>query len=128
MFAVIMSIYTLQPMKRPEKFKVTDGAFGRLLSYLTIEECKEVIDLLQKRIEIMEKIEERHTKPVEELALSPRIINILKANNLFTLEDMMDFGIDRIKLLRGIGDHTLHEITRVYFEKRDDRDNNKSPQ
>ena len=115
-------------MKRPEKFKVTDGAFGRLLSYLTIDECREVIELLQKRIEFMEKAEERHTKPVDELALSPRIINILKANNLFTLEDMMEFGIDRIKLLRGIGDHTLHEITRVYFEKRDDRDNNKSPQ
>ena len=115
-------------MKRPEKFKVTDGAFGRLLSYLTINECKEVIELLQRRIEFMEKAEERHTKPVDELALSPRIINILKANNLFTLEDMMEFGIDRIKLLRGIGDHTLHEITRVYFEKRDDRESNKSPE
>jgi hypothetical protein len=65
-------------MKRPEKFKVTEGAFSRLLNFLSIEECREVIYLLNKRIEMMQKVEDLNTAPVDELALSQRIINILK--------------------------------------------------
>ena len=103
--------------QRPEKFKVTEGAFSRLLNFLSIEECREVIYLLNKRIELMQKMEESNTAPVEQLALPPRITNILKANNLNTVEDMTEFGLDRIKLLRGIGDQTYRDICKVYFQR-----------
>ena len=111
-------INTLQHMKRPEKFKVTEGAFSRLLNFLSIEECREVIYLLNKRIEMMQKIEDLNTVPVEELALSSRIINILKANNLYTVEDMTEYGLDRIKLLRGIGEQTYKDICKVYYARK----------
>ena len=111
-------INTLQGMKRPEKFKVTEGAFSRLLNFLSIEECREVIYLLNKRIEMMQKIEDLNTVPVEELALSSRIINILKANNLYTVEDMTEYGLDRIKLLRGIGEQTYKDICKVYYARK----------
>jgi len=65
-------------------------------------------------------MEDIDTKSVEELALSQRVINILKANNLYTVEDMNQYGIDKIKLLRGIGDQTFRDICRVYFEKQTD--------
>ena len=105
-------------MKRPEKFKVTEGAFSRLLNFLSIEECREVIYLLNKRIEMMQKIEDLNTAPVEELALSPRIINILKSNNLNTVEEMTEYGLERIKLLRGIGEQTFRDICKVYYARK----------
>src|SRR5688572_21924227 len=108
-------------MKRPEKFKVTEGPFCRLLNFLSIEECREVIYLLNKRIEMMQKIEDLNTAPVEELALSPRIINILKSNNLNTVEDMTEYGLERIKLLRGIGEQTFRDICKVYYARKKDR-------
>ncbi|MGZ5190400.1 MAG: DNA-directed RNA polymerase subunit alpha C-terminal domain-containing protein [Flavisolibacter sp.] len=104
-------------MKRPDKFKVTEGAFSRLLNFLSIEECREVIYLLNKRIELMQKMEENNAEPVESLSLSPRIINILKANNILTIEDMTEYGLHKIKLLRGIGDQTYKDICKVYFQK-----------
>ena len=111
-------INTLQHMKRPEKFKVTEGAFSRLLNFLSIEECREVIYLLNKRIDMMQKVEDLSIAPVEELALSHRIINILKSNNLNTVEDMEEFGLERIKLLRGIGEQTYRDICKVYFARK----------
>jgi DNA-directed RNA polymerase alpha subunit len=108
--------YFAMVKQRPEKFKVTEGAFSRLLNFLSIEECREVIYLLNKRIDMMQKMEEENTAPVEKLALSPRIINILKANKLHTIEDMTEFGLERIKLLRGIGDQTYRDICKVYFQ------------
>jgi DNA-directed RNA polymerase alpha subunit len=105
-------------MKRPEKFKVTEGAFSRLLNFLSIEECREVIYLLNKRIDTMQQMEDLNTAPVEELALSHRIINILKANNLNTVEDMTEYGLDRIKLLRGIGEQTFRDICKVYYARK----------
>lgn len=108
-------------MKRPEKFKVTEGPFSRLLNFLSIEECREVIYLLNKRIEMMQKMEDLKTAPVEQLALSHRIINILKSNNLNTVEDMTEFGLDRIKLLRGIGEQTFNDICKVYFASKKGR-------
>ena len=103
--------------QRPEKFKVTEGAFSRLLNFLSIEECREVIYLLNKRIELMQKMEENNTRPIEELALSPRVVNILKAHSLYTVEDITEYGLDKVKLLRGIGEQTFRDICRVYFEK-----------
>src|SRR5688572_5656842 len=109
---------TLRHMKRPDKFKVTEGAFSRLLNFLSIEECREVIYLLNKRIEMMQKVEDLHTAAVEDLALSQRIINILKSNNLNTVEDMEEYGLERIKLLRGIGDQTFRDICKVYYSRK----------
>ena len=98
-----------------------------ILDSLSIRDCKRAMAFLQKRI-CQDDEQKRQKKqgirkwddqflntPIEEFDLHPRILNRLRENELNTVRDITELGIDKLTLFRGIGENTLNEIRRQIF-------------
>ena len=48
---------------------------------------------------------------IENLNLSARAYNALKAQKLDTIEDVLDFGLENIAMLRNAGPRTVKEVS-----------------
>jgi len=87
--------------------------FEKKWNTLTSLECRELRSSLDARIQMLEQVPHHPEKPIEELNLSPRSYNVLKAQKLHTVGDILAFGLDNIILLRNAGDKTIQEIKAV---------------
>ena len=54
---------------------------------------------------------------IEEFDLHPRILNRLRENEINTVRDITDMGVEELALFRGIGERTVSEIKREIFNK-----------
>jgi len=82
----------------------------RLLRSLSAAECAEIRDYLTKRMWQLKHVRYPE-KAIENLNLSGRAYNILKVQKLHTVEDVLDFGLQNIAMLRNAGPRTVKEIS-----------------
>lgn len=100
-----------------------------ILNSFTIPDCKRAVVFLQKRIQLAEE-QKQHKKGgirkwdeaflnmrIEEFELHPRILNRLRENELNTVRDITDLGVEKLEMFRGIGERTVAEIKREVFNK-----------
>jgi DNA-directed RNA polymerase alpha subunit len=98
-----------------------------ILNSLGIADCKRAIFFLQRRVQ-KEEEQKRQKKQgirkwddeflnmrIEEFELNPWTLNRLRENELFTVRDVIDFGVENLAMLRGIGAKTTNEIKREIF-------------
>lgn len=98
-----------------------------ILNSLNIADCKRAVAFLQKRIQQDEE-QKRQKKGrirkwdddflnmrVEEFELHPRVLNRLKENELLTVRDITELGVDKLRMFRGMGETTIEEIKREIF-------------
>lgn len=119
----------LPKMKATLTTTLSETQLKEILNSLSIPDCQRAVAFLQKRIQ--QHKQERQQKKggirkwdndfldmrIEEFDLHPRIRNRLRENELFTVRDITDLGIDKLKMFRGIGESTLEEIKREIFNK-----------
>lgn len=98
-----------------------------ILTSLSIQDCKRAMAFLQKRIRqdedrkrqqkqgIRKWDEEFLNTPVKEFNLHPRILNRLRENELNTVKEITELGINKLTMFRGIGERTAQEIKREIF-------------
>lgn len=106
----------------------SDAQIREILNALSISDCRVALNILKKRIErVQEKKHVRKTgirklddafldSQVEDLNLHRRILNRLKEYEFNTVRDIVDTGIDKLMLFRGIGERTAQEIKREIFQ------------
>jgi DNA-directed RNA polymerase alpha subunit len=82
----------------------------KLLRFLSAEDCAEIRDYLTKRIWQLKHVRYPE-KAIENLNLSARAYNALKAQKLDTIEDVLDFGLENIAMLRNAGPRTVQEVS-----------------
>ena len=100
-----------------------------ILNSLTIPDCKRAVAFLQRRIQLAEE-QKQYKKGgirkwddaflnmrIEEFELHPRILNRLRENELNTVRDITDLGVEKLEMFRGIGERTVAEIKREVFNK-----------
>lgn len=118
---------TLPFMKVTIQTTFTDAQLKEIFNAFSISDCKRVISFLQKRITTAEE-QKRLAKgglrlwdddflnmPIEEFELHPRIRNLLRENELNTVRDITDLGIDKLAMFRGFGGRTIEEVKRAVF-------------
>ena len=100
-------------------FKMANDFFERIdkssqdwLNTLRLTECRELERWLKERIKYLDGQPFIKTK-IEDLELSIRAYNALKLNKLYTVEDIIHFGIANIPLIRNIGSKTVIEIKKA---------------
>lgn len=82
----------------------------KILRSLSAAECQEMRDYLAKRIWQLKHVR-YPKKAIENLNLSARAYNVLKAQKLHTIEDVLDFGLENIAMLRNAGPRTVKEVS-----------------
>jgi DNA-directed RNA polymerase alpha subunit len=82
----------------------------KLLRSLSAVECAEIRDYLTKRIWQLKHVRYPE-RAIENLNLSTRAYNALKAQKLHTIEDVLDFGLQNIGMLRNAGPRTVKEVS-----------------
>lgn len=83
-----------------------------LLNYLSEEQCAWAIGVLRQRLQQIKQAERALSTDacIETLGLSVRACNALHSNKLYTVQDVLDYGLDRLHLLRYTGAKTADEI------------------
>jgi DNA-directed RNA polymerase alpha subunit len=83
-----------------------------LLNYLSEEQCAWAIGVLRQRLQQVRQMEKAATPDacIETLGLSVRACNALHSNKLYTIQDVLNYGLDRLHLLRYTGAKTADEI------------------
>lgn len=83
-----------------------------LLNYLSEEQCAWAIGVLRQRLQQIKQAEKISTPdaPIETLGLSVRACNALHSNKLYTIQDVLNYGLHRLHLLRYTGAKTADEI------------------
>lgn len=83
-----------------------------LLNYLSEEQCAWAIGVLRQRLQQIRQREQDLSPDacVETLGLSVRACNALHSNKLYTIQDVLNYGLDRLHLLRYTGAKTADEI------------------
>jgi DNA-directed RNA polymerase alpha subunit len=83
-----------------------------LLNYLSEEQCAWAIGVLRQRLQQIKQVEKVTSPdaPIETLGLSVRACNALHSNKLYTIRDVLTYGLDRLHLLRYTGAKTADEI------------------
>lgn len=76
---------------------------------LNLNECLELRTWLNGRIRYLKQIP-HVKKTIQDLNLSTRAYNALINHNLNTIEDILQFGTDKISILRNVGQKTAIEI------------------
>lgn len=98
-----------------------------LFNSLTIADCKQAITFLQKRVQQYE--EEKHLKKsgvrnwdddffnmrIEEFDLRPWTLKRLRENELLTVRNIADFGVENLSMLMHVGKQITNEIKREIF-------------
>lgn len=82
------------------------------LENLTLEQCKEALQLLNNRVKQLTNADYMSylKKNVKDLPISNRSYNALIQAGLHTVGDILDFGLEKISLLRGCGEKCNKEI------------------
>ena len=83
----------------------------KLLQDLNISECINLREYLTKRIWRLKHLKNSESS-IDDLDLFVRAYNVLKANNLRKVKDVIEFGVENIGLLRNAGPDTANEIMR----------------
>jgi DNA-directed RNA polymerase alpha subunit len=83
-----------------------------LLNYLSEEQCAWAIGVLRQRLQQIRQSEKTVAPDacIETLGLSVRACNALHSNKLYTVQDVLNYGLDRLHLLRYTGAKTADEI------------------
>ena len=83
-----------------------------LLNYLSEEQCAWAIGVLRQRLQQIRQPEKTLAPDacIETLGLSVRACNALHSNKLYTVQDVLNYGLDRLHLLRYTGAKTADEI------------------
>lgn len=83
-----------------------------LLNYLSEEQCAWAIGVLRQRLQQIKQAERALSTDacIETLGLSVRACNALHSNKLYTIQDVLNYGLDRLHLLRYTGAKTADEI------------------
>lgn len=114
-------------MKAKLTVTFTETQLKEILSSLKIPDCKLAIRFLQKRVQqhkeqkqqqrqgIRKWDDEFLNKRIEEFELNPWTFNRLRENELLTVRDIVDLGVENLDRLRGIGKKTVEEIKREVF-------------
>ena len=79
------------------------------LNSLSLDQCLALRNWLNGRIRFLKEIP-FVKKKVEEIQLSARAYNALKANKLNTVEDILKYGTENIWRLPNVGEKTVNEI------------------
>lgn len=106
-----------------------ESQIKELLNSLAIPDCKRAIAFLQKRV-LQNDEQKRQNKGglrkwddeflnmrIEEFDLHPRIKNRLRENELHTVRDVTDLGVENLAMFRGMGRQSVEEIRREIFNK-----------
>lgn len=82
------------------------------LNDFTIEQCFEAVNVLQRRIKQLSNADYQSymEKAVKDLGLSTRARNVLMMGQIKTIGDIMNYGIEKIGLLKGCGSLSHQEI------------------
>lgn len=80
------------------------------LNSLSEEDCVKAIQILKARLNLLRSEEFKLLQPVSKLNLSTRASNVLLNQNLYTIKDVLVFGLEKIRLLRNAGPRTVEEI------------------
>lgn len=121
--------FYLSVMKADFQIVLNDLQLRSLLHSFSIADCKIAIEVLHQKITRFEN--EKLTRqlktrmlnetfldlPIEEFDLSVRAFNCLKKSGLNTVRDIKEFGVERLSIIRHVGDRTAEEIKRVIFDK-----------
>src|SRR5688572_28476051 len=103
----------------PSKVKstLTEGQIGVLKEFSLIQ-CKEAIKLLESTVRLLVNADYQNymQKEVKDLELSMRSYNVLVTNGIFTIGDIMSFGLENLNLLRGCGDRSHFEIKQAILK------------
>lgn len=88
------------------------GKLRELLHYLNEEQCTWAIEVLRKRLQQTQSREKTTSLDacIETLGLSVRACNALHSNKLYTVKDVLDYGLNRLHQLRYTGQKTAQEI------------------
>ena len=83
-----------------------------LLNYLSEEQCAWAIGVLRQRLQQIRQAEKILAPDacIETLGLSVRACNALHSNKLYTVQDVLNYGLHRLHLLRHTGAKTADEI------------------
>jgi DNA-directed RNA polymerase alpha subunit len=92
--------------------RLLDGYMKNTMECFTLDECKEAMELLQKRIDQLNNKDYQTwlTKSIRDLGLPTRAENALFAVGIATMEDIMNWGLDRIYFIKSCGEKTAHQI------------------
>ena len=82
------------------------------LNDFTMEQCFEAVNVLQRRIKQLSNADypSYMEKAVKDLGLSNRAYNVLINSQIKTIGDIMNYGIEKIGLLKGCGSRCHQEI------------------
>lgn len=89
---------------------ILDAKLAAGLSRLNEEDCVAAMKILRQRLTVLRKPDYYLSIRVEDLQLSTRAFDVLKANHLDTVMDILECGYDNIGLFRHAGTMTVNEI------------------
>ena len=89
---------------------ILDVKLAADLARLNEADCVAAMKILRQRLTVLRKPDYYLSIIVEDLQLSTRAFDVLKANHLDTVMDILECGYDNIGLLRHAGPTTVNEI------------------
>lgn len=116
-------------MKAALTTTLNETQIKEILSSLSIADCKRAMAFLQKRIQLAEeqKRQKKQGLPkwddaflnmsIDEFDLHSRIKNRLRENQLYTVRDVTDLGVENLAIFRGMGRQSVEEIRREIFNR-----------
>jgi DNA-directed RNA polymerase alpha subunit len=101
-----------QSMEKDKKSSALPDWLHAILAGLSLQQCQQAIELLQKRTRHLVKPQRKtwQQKPVTELEISSRSVHALLNSNIATVGELVGLGADRIRFLRGCGVKSVNEI------------------
>jgi DNA-directed RNA polymerase alpha subunit len=92
----------------------------RNMQHFDLNKCKILADWLAARIHMMEIDKKQYKTSIHELQLSARTTNVLFANNIITVGELLMKAVnwDEIRVLKGAGDKVLAELREKVTELR----------
>lgn len=90
-------------------YKLDDYEIKKLSSF-TEEDCVKAIRILKARLKLLRNEDYTVLQLVTDLNLSTRARNVLLNCKLYTVKDILTFGVENIALLKNAGTGTVKEI------------------
>src|SRR5579875_1604580 len=89
-----------------------DKGLSEQIERLSLDECKKALTAIKKRLKLLNdpSYNDAIHQDIDLMGFSIRARNALKANRLNTVKDILDYGIERIPVLRYVGEKTFKEI------------------
>jgi DNA-directed RNA polymerase alpha subunit len=92
----------------------------RNMQHFDLNKCKMLADWLAARIHMMEIDKKQYKTSIHELQLSPRTANVLLANDIITIGELLNKAVnwDEIRVLKGAGAKVQAELQEKVNELR----------